>query len=123
MASEKKLLGNFGEDVACEWLKKHHYRILERNFTCRRGEVDIIAADRKFVVFAEVKLRKNADFGYAAEYVTYAKQRRVIAAAEYWLLKNPQGLQPRFDVLEIYAPEGTNTKNPKIVHWEDAYQT
>lgn len=120
--SETKLLGAYGEDAACRYLKKNRYRLLARNFTCRGGEIDIVAQKGRFVVFAEVKLRKNADFGAAREFVTPAKQRRVILAAELWLARNPTSLQPRFDVIEVYAPEGVQTRKPEIHHIEDAYQ-
>ena len=122
MPSDKKLLGAFGEDAACEFLKKRRYTIVGRNFSTRFGEIDIIARDRRFIVFVEVKLRKDASYGEAKEFVTPAKQRRVIHAAEYWLMKHPTALQPRFDVLEVYAPEGLQTKRPEIHHIEDAYQ-
>lgn len=122
MPSDNKLLGDFGEDAACRYLRKHRFRILARNFSCRFGEIDIIARNRDFLVFAEVKLRKNAEHGEAREFVTPAKQRRVIMAAEYWLLKHPAELQPRFDVIEVYAPEGVLTRKPEIHHIEDAYQ-
>ena len=73
------------------------------------------------MAFVEVKLRKNADHGAAAEFVTAAKQRRVILTAERWLQQNPTDLQPRFDVIEVYAPDGLDTKRPEIHHLEDAY--
>ena len=117
-----RLLGAFGEDAACRYLQKKGYKLLARNFTCRMGEVDIIAQKGRFVVFAEVKLRKNADFGQAREFVTAAKQRRIITAAEMWLMQNKTELQPRFDVIEVYAPEGQETKKTEIHHLEDAYQ-
>jgi len=122
MRSDKKILGAFGEDAACDYLKQKRYRIVDRNFSCRMGEVDIIARKGKYIVFAEVKLRKNADYGEAKEFVTASKQRRVIVAAEYWLMKHPTELQPRFDVIEVYAPEGLQTKTLEIHHIEDAYQ-
>ena len=122
MPNNKKLLGDFGEDAACSFLKRKRYRIECRNFSCRIGEIDIIARKGAFIVFAEVKLRRNADFGEAKEFVTPRKQRRVIAAAEYWLMKHPTELQPRFDVIEVYAPEGLRTIHPEIHHIEDAYQ-
>lgn len=74
------------------------------------------------MTFVEVKMRKNADFGAAMEFVTPAKQRRIIRTAEFWLLQNPVGLQPRFDVVEVYAPDGIATKKPEIYHIEDAFQ-
>ena len=122
MPSDKKLLGDFGEDAACAYLKRHLYKIEARNYSCRMGEVDIIARKGRYIVFAEVKLRRNADFGEAKEFVTPAKQRRVIIAAENWLMKHPTELQPRFDVIEVYAPEGLQTRKPEIHHTEDAYQ-
>lgn len=121
MPSDKKLLGAFGEDAACRYLKRRGYKIEGRNYACRFGEVDIIARDRRYIVFVEVKLRKDASHGQAAEFVTAPKQRRVIAAAERWLQQNPSGLQPRFDVIEVYAPQGLDTKKPEIHHLEDAY--
>ena len=121
MPSDKKLLGAFGEDAACRYLRRRGYKILDRNYACRLGEVDIVARKGRFVVFVEVKLRKNADFGAAAEYVTAAKQQRVILTAERWLQQHPVELQPRFDVVEVYAPAGLDTKKPEIHHLEDAY--
>ena len=122
MPDDKRLLGQFGEDAACRFLKRRGYRIVERNYSCRFGEVDIIARDRHYIIFAEVKLRKNADFGAAREFVTPTKQRRVVAAAELWLMRHRTELQPRFDVIEVYAPNGTSTGKPEINHIEDAYQ-
>ena len=114
-------LGAWGEERAARYLRLHGYRIVERNFRCRQGEIDIIARRGGFIVFAEVKLRKNADFGEAREFVTWTKQRRVISAAEMWLVKNGCALQPRFDVIEIYAPKGTDTAFPTIRHLENAF--
>ena len=122
MPSDRKLLGAFGEDAACRYLRKKRYRLLARNVSCRFGEIDVIAADKTYVVFAEVKLRKDDRHGEAREFVTPAKQRRVIRAAEYWLMTHPTELQPRFDVIEVYAPEGIQTKKPEIHHIEDAYR-
>lgn len=114
-------LGAWGEERAARYLRLHGYRILERNFRCRQGEIDVIARKGSFIVFVEVKLRKNADHGEAREFVTWSKQRRVICAAELWLVKNSCELQPRFDVIEIYAPEGTGTLRPTIRHLENAF--
>lgn len=114
-------MGNFGEDTAARYLWRKGYRIVERNFSCRLGEVDIIAQKSGYIVFVEVKLRKNSDFAYAREYVTASKQRRVVSAASLWLSRNNCQLQPRFDVVEIYAPNGERTFRPEINHIEDAY--
>ena len=113
------LLGRYGEALAAEYLRKKGCRILGMNYRTRFGEIDVIGADRRYVGF--VKLRKNAAFAEAREFVTFAKRQKLAAAAEEWLQKNPQKLQPRFDVIEIYAPDGVDTKNPDIRHWENAF--
>ena len=117
---ETKARGDFGEERAARYLRRKGYRILERNFRCRQGEIDIIARRGGVVAFVEVKLRKNPDFGEAREFVTVTKQRRVAAAAELWLSRTGCELQPRFDVIEIYAPEGE--RGPlRLEHIEDAF--
>ena len=95
---------------------------MERNYSCRFGEIDLIVSDRAYLVFVEVKLRKSDAFARAAEFVDYHKQNRLRMAAELWLSQHETELQPRFDVVEIYAPEGEQTKNPTIYHLEDAFQ-
>ena len=119
--NDKKTLGNWGEDKAALYLRLHGYRIVERNFRCRQGEIDVIAQKGGVIAFVEVKLRKSAEHGEAREFVTWAKQRRVISAAELWLMKTGCELQPRFDVIEVYAPEGTDTRRPAIRHLENAF--
>ena len=116
--AEKRELGRWGEDRAAEYLRRKGYRIVERNYAGRFGEIDIIARDRRFVIFAEVKLRKNADFAQAREFVTPAKQRRIGLTARYWLMCHPTELQPRFDVVEVYAQEG---RVREINHIENAF--
>lgn len=118
MNTERK--GEWGEHKAANYLRLKGYRILERNFSCRMGEIDIIASKGKFIVFVEVKLRKNADFAEAREFVTRSKQSRIITTAQIWLSQNETELQPRFDVIEIYAPEGI-ARRVHIEHIEDAF--
>ena len=86
------------------------------------GEIDLIVSNRNFLVFVEVKLRKNARFENAREYVDFYKQNRIRTTAELYLSQYPTQLQPRFDVIEIYAPQGLETQNPEIYHLEDAFQ-
>ena len=78
--------------------------------------------NRKFLVFVEVKLRKSARFAAAREYVDIRKQDKLRVTASIYLSQNPTHLQPRFDIIEIYAPEGTATVSPEIYHLEDAFQ-
>lgn len=116
------LVGAWGEAIAAEYLRKRHFQILEAGFRCRFGEIDLIARDRKYLVFAEVKLRKSGEFAKALEYVDRRKQDRIRTTAQVYLSQNPTPLQPRFDVIEIYAPAGTATARPEIHHLEDAFQ-
>ena len=116
---EKREIGSFGERKAEEYLNSLGFRTVRKNFTCRFGEVDIIAEDGKYLVFAEVKLRKNDMHGSAAEFVTPAKQKKIRKTAEYWLYCNETELQPRFDVIEIYTEAGSG--EIKINHIDDAF--
>ena len=117
-----KLSGAWGEALAAEYLRKKRYKLVAAGYHCRFGEIDLIVQDRQYLVFVEVKLRKKADFAAAREYVNGAKQDRIRVTASMYLSQNPSKLQPRFDVVEIYAPEGAATKNPEITHVEDAFQ-
>lgn len=117
-----KLSGAWGEALAAEFLRKKRFKILASGYRCRFGEIDLIAKDRKHLVFVEVKTRKTADFARAREYVDHRKQDRIRSTAAMYLSRYPTNLQPRFDVIEIYAPEGMNTAHPEINHLEDAFQ-
>ena len=118
---QNKLLGPWGEALAAEYLRRKGYQILCGNFRCRFGEIDLIAQNRQFLVFVEVKLRKSASFAAAAEYVDRHKQRRLLSTAQWYLATHETELQPRFDVIEIYAPDGLQTKKPQLRHLEDAF--
>jgi putative endonuclease len=117
-----KLLGTWGEEQAAAYLRKKHYKIVATNYRCRYGEIDLIVSNRKYLVFVEVKLRKKDSFAAAHEYVDSFKQSRLRTTAELYLSQNPTNLQPRFDVIEIYAPDGIESRSPKINHMEDAFQ-
>ena len=115
------IVGAWGETLAAEYLAKKKCKIIAMNYKCRFGEIDIVAQNRKFLIFVEVKLRKSDKFAAAAEFVDHYKQERLRSTAELYLSENPTKLQPRFDVIEIYAPEGIQTKKPEIIHLEDAF--
>ncbi len=117
-----KLRGAWGEALAAEYLRKKHYQLEAVGYHCRFGEIDLIVRDKKHLVFVEVKLRKSGEFAQAREYVNRAKQDRIRMTASMYLSQNPAQLQPRFDVIEIYAPMGTQTENPQIIHLEAAFQ-
>ncbi len=108
--------------MAAEYLRKKHWQILAAGYRSRFGEIDLIAQNKKYLIFVEVKLRKSRDFAAAREYVDRRKQDRIRVTASVYLSQNPTQLQPRFDVIEIYAPAGVNTQTPEINYMEDAFQ-
>ena len=116
------MLGAWGEAKAAEYLQKKKYEVIAHRYHSRFGEIDLIVCNRKYLVFVEVKLRKTAKFVRASEYVNRSKQDRIRVTASIYLSQNPTVLQPRFDVIEIYAPEGLHTAVPEINHLEDAFQ-
>ena len=115
------IVGAWGESLAAEYLRKKHFNLVAANYRCRFGEIDLIVCDKKHLVFVEVKLRKSAKFATAAEFVDQHKQNRLRTTAQLYLSQNPTELQPRFDVIEIYAPYGLRTVSPEIHHLEDAF--
>ena len=119
---KNNLSGAWGEALAAEYLRKKRYTLVAAGYHCKFGEIDLIVKDRRHLVFVEVKLRRSAKFAQALEYVDRRKQDRLRIAASMYLSQNPTTLQPRFDVVEIYAPDGTATEKPQIYHLEDALQ-
>ena len=119
---KNNLSGAWGESLAAQYLRKKHYKLVAAGYRSRFGEIDLIVQDRKYLVFVEVKLRKNQNFAQAMEYVDRHKQDRLRITASIYLAQNPTKLQPRFDVVEIYAPQGADTENPQFFHMEDAFQ-
>lgn len=119
---KNNLSGAWGEALAANYLQKKRYKVVATNFRCRFGEIDLVVSNRKYLVFVEVKLRKTDKFAEAAEFVDRRKQERLRTTAALYLSEFPTQLQPRFDVIEIYAPQGTDTPYPEIHHLEDAFQ-
>lgn len=102
MKKNKRTIGGKWEAVACDYLEKLNYTILEKNFRCRSGEIDLIALDGDYIVFIEVKYRTNNAYGYPREAVNYYKQRNISKVATYYLLrKNAFHKNCRFDLVEI----------------------
>ncbi|MBS7008387.1 YraN family protein [Anaerostipes sp.] len=100
------------EETACRFLVSQGYEILERNFYSRRGEIDIVARDGEYLVFIEVKYRKNAEYGYPSEAVNAKKQQRIRRTAEYYLYSRSLFPVPaRFDVVEILGKKIRVIKN------------
>lgn len=118
---ESRLLGRWGEDRAADYLRNKGFHIVAANWRCRFGELDLIAADDTYLCFVEVKLRKSAAYGSAAASVDRHKQDRLRTAATLYLSRHPTDLQPRFDVMEIYAPRGIDTSQPELIHLENVF--
>ena len=119
---KNNLTGAWGEALAADYLRKKRYEPVAAGYRCRFGEIDLIVKNKKFLVFVEVKLRKDDRFAQAREFVDSRKQDKIRITASMYLSQNPTDLQPRFDVIEIYAPDGTATVSPKIYHLEDAFR-
>ena len=115
------IVGAWGENLAATYLQKKKYKLLATGYRSRYGEIDLIVSNKKYLVFVEVKLRKSAAFAEAKEFVDRNKQERLRNTASFYLSENPTDLQPRFDVIEIYAPMGSETLKPEIHHLEDAF--
>ncbi len=102
--NDSKCLGNKGEDIANHFLIEKGYKILERNYRCSRGEIDIIAKDKKEIVFVEVKTRRNTHYGKPVESITFQKKKHIYDTAKYYLyIKKLCDKFIRFDVVEVYV--------------------
>ena len=107
-----KVVGNAGEIKAQNFLKKIGYKILEANYSCALGEIDIIALQKKTIVFVEVKTRTSEEFGRPCEAVTPYKQNKIRAVARYYLMiKGWSDRDARFDVIEILDEEIKQIEN------------
>ena len=121
--TEKRKTGNIGEDAAAKFLRKHGYRILERNYAELGAEIDIIAKNREYYVFVEVKTRtlghQSPKEPRPASSVTPEKQRKIITVAKWYLGTVPKGRKIRFDVIEVYLNEEKEVQ--RIMHLENAF--
>ena len=116
----RKSLGQRGEAAAARYLKRHGYRILARGDRLRPGELDLVALDRRTIVFVEVKTRRSQDAGHPSEAVDPPKQRRLTRLAVTFLKRH--GLlehTARFDVIAVTWPEGR--RRPAIEHIQNAF--
>jgi len=118
MSKIRQLFGKDGERLAERYLRRKGYTLIERNYRCRGGEVDLIVLDRKIVVFVEVKTRSDHRFGTPVEAVENRKQQKMIQAAQFFL--NNKGLherEARFDVIGITWLDGA----PQVEHIQNAF--
>jgi putative endonuclease len=103
----KRQVGSRYEQVAAAFLEKRGWTVLEKNYRCRRGEIDLICRDGRYLVFVEVKYRKDAHFGLPGEAVDWRKQQKIRKAASYYLYshKLPEDTSCRFDVVGILGEQ------------------
>ena len=110
--------GRLGEELTAYYLERSGYRILRRNYRIKGGEIDIIAANDKFIAFVEVKTRAEDAWESGIQAVTKRKQRLIIRAAQEYITKYPSELQPRFDIAEVTMK---NEKPVKLDYTDNAF--
>ena len=115
MTDRAKANGKLAETLGADYLRRRGLRLIERNYSCRLGEIDLILADGPALVFVEVRLRRNLEFGGAAASITAAKRQRILRAARHYLSGRPE--RPcRFDVILLDALD------PDRIEWiKDAF--
>ncbi|MFH2011210.1 MAG: YraN family protein [Pseudomonadota bacterium] len=119
MTKERISLGKRGEEIAVSYLKGLKYKIIERNYKCKFGEVDIIAKDKKTVTFIEVKTRSSLEYGHPSQGVDKRKQYQISKVAlDYINKKNIQNLDTRFDVVTVQISE----EGEKVELIKDAFE-
>lgn len=120
MTELRHAVGKAGEEAAVQYLCQHGYRILERNYRCRFGEIDLIARDGRMLAFVEVKTRRSQKYGPAAAAVTLEKQRHLIKASQTYLIQRKKtDAFCRFDVVTIEM----DAQPPHIELIKDAFQS
>jgi putative endonuclease len=121
MKSFNKDIGSLGEDISESYLKNLGYKILDKNFRCKCGEIDLIAVNKGYICFIEVKTRYGINFGMPAESVSSSKQHKIYKTAEVYIMKkNIVNFNYRFDVMEVILNHGNN--DFLVNHIEDAFQ-
>lgn len=130
--THKQQTGNLGESLACDFLEKKGFNIIARNVHMSRNELDIIAEDKSYIIFVEVKTRSaldvdGGDYGSAGRAVNQAKRKGTVKAAQMYLASYRGSKQPRIDVIEVYLK---NSDSPfptptvlKINHIENAFDS
>lgn len=110
--TEKRIKGDLGEEIACRYLLRHGYSILDRNYYCKTGELDIVAFDteNRILSVVEVKTRKSVLFAYPSESVNEKKRMRIRKTASYYLIHHRQyrSFPVRLDVIEVILGEQGN---------------
>jgi putative endonuclease len=113
-------IGNRGEDIAAAYLESKDWLIFDRNYFFEKAEVDIVATDRNYIVFVEVKYRSNNYFGEPEDQITPAKEENIRKAAEAWMYERKMETAiARFDVISIVQQEN---EAPEIKHFKDVFR-
>lgn len=109
----QRMLGGVYEEQAAAFLEQQGYGVLEKNYRCRMGEIDLIAMDSEYLVFVEVKYRRDGQKGNPVEAVGYRKQRTISKVAAYYLMSHGMSMEKpcRFDVVGILGEEITLIKD------------
>lgn len=115
--TSKQILGNRGEEFACEYLIKKGYEIIERNYRHKRAEIDIIAKNENVLVFIEVKTRKNNQFGNPENFVDENKERLFFQCSEEYIFKIDWKHNIRFDIIALIPKQNTF----EIEHLKDVF--
>ncbi|MDP7407117.1 MAG: YraN family protein [SAR324 cluster bacterium] len=119
MSDERKKIGSIGEKLASDYLERIGYSILQRNFRCRFGEIDIIACNSEYLVFCEVKTRKGSAPLHPSLSVTEVKCKRIRELAGLYLIENEdETRQSRFDVMSVIMNQN---REGTVEHLENAF--
>ncbi len=120
MVKTTRDIGNNGEDIAAAYLESKDWIVLDRNYFFEKAEVDIVATDRNYIVFVEVKTRSGTYFGRPEEYVTPEKEKNIKKAAEAWIYERKmETAVVRFDIISVVQK---GNEAPEITHFEDAFR-
>lgn len=118
---ERQELGKEGEDIALKFLKDKGYRLIARNYAVQRyGEIDLIMQDGNYLVFVEVRTKRNTIYGTPLETINYEKRRQIVKMARLYMIRKKvdSNVFCRFDVVGIVLPKGGE---PQIEYYKDAF--
>ena len=126
MNNTTRQIGRQGENAACDWLKQNGYTVICRNYTSPHGEIDIIAENEKYIVFVEVKYRKNSKFlskyGRPVHAVNKSKKEHILYTAKHYITKFKPQKKPRIDVIEIISDDlNDGFISLNIKHYKNAF--
>ena len=113
--------GQYAENIALKHLEAQGLKIIQRNFSCKMGEIDLIMNDAAFLIFIEVRYRKKTQFGHPLETITYTKQQKIIKTIQYFLMKYPnyQQYPCRIDAVAIYSDTVNKNNRAENITAED----